>query len=72
MVRKFAPSFLNNLKTLLLDPPKNKLGIISKTLLDKINLIFETQSKSINERRLMMSTVSSKSQEQEKLYVYFI
>lgn len=72
MVRKFAPFSLNNLKILLLDPPKNELGMISKTLLDKINLIFETQSKSINERRLMMSTVSSKSQEQEKLYVYFI
>ena len=35
----------------LINPAKNKLGRISKIIFEKINLIFETQPKSINEKK---------------------
>lgn len=39
------PNFLNNLKTLLLNPAKNELGRIGKVILDKINLNLQNATK---------------------------
>ena len=65
------PNFLNNLKTLLLNPAKNELGRISKLMLDKVNLNLRNSTKVNQSQSLAISSVRLKASKSSKIVSLF-
>ena len=65
------PNFLNNLKTLLLNPAKNELGRISKLMLDNVNLNLRNSTKVNQSQSLAISSVRLKASKSSKIVSLF-
>ena len=65
------PNFLNNLKTLLLNPAKNELGRISKVMLGKVNLNLRNSTKVNQSQSLAISSVRLKASKSSKIVSLF-